>query len=132
MTQGKIKLGRTSADGRENLLAAVNASVALEPVSLSFGAVPGGSGMALQGSIELTNLSGAAQTYSLQVVESQGSGVVFSVPGSAITLAAGESASVAVSMAASKGVVSGARQAVLQVQAAGAVVAHAMLYALIR
>ena len=118
--------------GRENLLAAVNARVALDPVSLSFGAVPAGSGMALQGSIELTNLSSASQTYSLQVVEPQGSGVVFSAPAAAVTLAPGASASVAVSMAASKGAGSGPRQAVLQVLAGRAVVAQAMLYTLLK
>lgn len=119
--------------GRENLLAAVNARVALDPVSLSFGAVPAGSGMALQGSIELANISAGSQTYSVQVVESQGSGVVFSVPAGAITLAPGASASVAVSMTASKGAGSGPRQAVLQVLDAGrAVVAQAMLYTLLK
>ena len=118
--------------GRENLFAAVNARVALDPVSLSFGAVPAGSGMALQGSIDLSNLSAGWQTYSVQVVESQGSGVVFSVPGGAITLGPGASASVAVSMAASKGAGSGPRQAVLQVLAGGAVVAQAMLYTLLK
>jgi len=118
--------------GRENLLAAVQAGVALDPVSLSFGAVPAGSGMALQASVRLTNLSGAAQTYSLQVVEPAGNGVVFSVPGEPITLAADESRSVTVSMAALKGASSGPKQAVMQLSAGGTVVAQAMLFVLIK
>jgi subtilisin family serine protease len=118
--------------GRENLLAAVQARVALDPVSLSFGAVPAGSGMTLQSSVQLTNVSDAPQTYSLQVDESTGGGVAFSVPGGAITLAPGASASVVVSMSARKGAKVGPNQAVLQVSAGGAVVARAMLFTLIK
>jgi minor extracellular serine protease Vpr len=118
--------------GRENLFAAVQAGVALDPVSLSFGAVPAGSGMTLQASVRLTNLSGAPQTYSLQVVEPAGSGVVFSVPGEPITLAAGASRSVTVSMAALKGASSGPKQAVMQLSAGTKVVAQAMLFVLIK
>ena len=118
--------------GRENLLAAVNANVALDPVSLSFGAMPAGSGMALQGSVQLTNLTSGPQTYALQVVESTGSGVAFTGPGAAITLAAGASASVSVSMVALKGATAGPRQAVLRVSAGNSVVARAMLFTLIK
>ena len=118
--------------GRANLLAAVQATVAMDPVSLSFGAVPSGSGMSMQRSIELTNISGAAQTYTLQVVEASGSAVAFSVPGGAVTLASGESATVVVSMSALKGASVGPQQAVLQVSAGASVVARAMLFTLIK
>ncbi|MES2959109.1 MAG: S8 family serine peptidase [Pseudomonadota bacterium] len=118
--------------GRENLLAAVQARVALDPVSVSFGAVPSGSGQSLQASVVLTNISGAAQTYALQIVEPSGSAVGFSVSGGAVTLAAGQSRSVTVSMAAAKGAAVGPRQAVLQVSAGGQVVAQAMLYTLVK
>jgi hypothetical protein len=37
---------------------AVNAAVALDPVSLSFGAVPSGSGQSKTGTIALSSLSG--------------------------------------------------------------------------
>lgn len=114
--------------GRQNLLAAVNAKVALDPVSLSFGAVPSGSGQTLQGAVQLTNLSNASQTYTLQVVEATGSTVGFSVSGGALTLAPGASGSVLVTLAAAKGAAVGHHQAVLQVQAGGAVVANAMLF----
>ncbi len=118
--------------GRENLLAAVQARVALDPVSLSFGAVPAGSGMVLQASVQLSNLSGSAQTFTLQVAEASGSGVTFSVPGGGVTLASGASASVTISMAASKRASTGPKQAVLKVSAGGSVVAQAMLYTLIK
>jgi minor extracellular serine protease Vpr len=118
--------------GRENLLAAVQASVALDPVSLSFGAVPAGSGRTMQDSIELTNVSDAWKTYTLQVVEAAGGGVTFSVPGTAVTLAPGASALIAIQMTPLKGGSSGPKQAVLQVSAGGKVVAQAMLYTLIK
>jgi subtilisin family serine protease len=118
--------------GRENLLAAVQARVALDPVSLSFGAVPSGSGNTLERSVQLTNIGGAAQTFSLQVVEASGSAVAFSVPGGAVSLAQGESATVVVTMSALKGAGTGRKQAVLQVSAGGSVVAQAMLFALIK
>ena len=118
--------------GRENLLAAVQAIVALDPVSLSFGAVPAGSGMALQASVLLTNLSGGSQSYTLAVVDASGSKVAFSAPGGGITLAPGASRSVTVRMATLKGASAGPQQAVLQVSAGGSVVARAMLYALIK
>jgi len=118
--------------GRENLLAAVNATVALDPVSVSFGAVPAGSGMGRQVRVLLTNVSGGAQTYTLQVADASGSGVAFSVPGGAVSLAAGESASVNVTMTAAKGAAGGHKQAVLRVAAGGQVVAQAMLYTLVK
>jgi len=118
--------------GRQNLLAAVQASVALDPVSLSFGAVPAGSGQAMQRSVQLTNISDGIQTFTLQVTDASGSAVVFAVPGGPVTLAPGQSASVKVSMAALKGAGVGPQQAVLQVWAGGAVVAQAMLFTLIK
>ena len=56
--------------------------------------------MPVQGSVQLTNLTEGPQTYGLQVVESTGGGVAFTVPGAAITLAPGASTSVTVTMAA--------------------------------
>lgn len=118
--------------GRENLLAAVSASVSLDPVSLSFGAVPSGSGQTLTKTMTLTNLSGGPQTYSLAVSGQPASGVVFSVDRSSVTLAAGEKVNVNVSMSASQGAATGGKQAYLEVGAAGAGVAHAALFTLIK
>jgi subtilisin family serine protease len=118
--------------GRENLAAAVMAQVAMEPVSLSFGGVPSGSGQTLQGSVTLTNLTDASKTYTVQVVESLGSGVSFTAPAGPITLSPGESRSVTVTLAAAKGAAPGPKQAALQVSAGGAVVANAMLFTLVK
>jgi minor extracellular serine protease Vpr len=114
--------------GRENLASAVAAKVGLDPVSVSFGAVPAGSGQTLRADVTLTNLTAAAQTLTLSVVDATGAGVAFTAPASAITLAAGESATVALTLAAQKGAGAGHKQAVLQVSSGGQVVAHAMLY----
>ena len=118
--------------GRENLAKAVAATVALAPVSLSFGSVPSGSGQVLQGSVTLTNLTVAAQTLSLSIVESMGAGVTFSLPSGAVTLAPGASQTVDVGMAAARGTSAGHKQAVLQVSAGGQPVANAMLYVLVK
>lgn len=118
--------------GRQNLAAAVAAQVAMDPVNLSFGSVPAGSGQTLQGSVTLTNLSGGSKTYTLQVVEAAGSGVSFTAPAGALTLAPGESGSITVAMAATRGAALGHKQAVLQVSAGSQVVANAMLFTLVK
>jgi subtilisin family serine protease len=127
-----VKDANKVGTGRENLAKAVAATVALEPVSLSFGSVPSGSGQAMQAMVTLTNVTSASQTFSLTVVEGMGSGVTFSGPSGAVTLGAGESQTVTVSMAAARGAGTGHKQAVLQVSAGGQVVANAMLYALVK
>jgi uncharacterized protein YfaS (alpha-2-macroglobulin family) len=118
--------------GRENLQAAVKASVALDPVSVSFGAVPSGSGQSLRANVTLTNITAASQTYTLAVDEAAGSGVGFGVTRTSVTVAPGESASVAVTLVAQKGAAAGPNQAVLKVSTANGVVANAMLYALVK
>ena len=118
--------------GRENLVAALAAKVALDPVSLSFGAVPSGSGQSLTRSITLTNITTDSKTYTLAVVEPQGAGAGFSVSPGSVTVAAGASAEVAVTMSAQRGAAGGGKQAVLQISSGGAVVANAMLFTLIK
>jgi hypothetical protein len=118
--------------GRENVLSAVSARVALDPVSISFGAVPSGSGATLQSAVTLTNTSGAPQSYTLKVVEPAGAGVSYSVPATAITVGATESATVVVTQVAQRGAAAGPKQAVLQVSAGGNVIANAMLYTLVK
>jgi minor extracellular serine protease Vpr len=118
--------------GRENLLSAVNAKVTLDPVSLSFGAVPSGSGQSRNLGVTLTNVSGAAQTYSL-AISGAPSDVSFGLDQSSLTLAAGASATVTVTMTASRGAAAGGRQAILEVGAGAAGnVAHAALFTLVK
>ena len=118
--------------GRENLAKAVAATVALDPVSLSFGSVPSGSGQAMQAVVTLTNVTSASQTFALSIAEAIGLGVTFSVPSGAITLGAGESRTVTVSLVAARGAGTGHKQAVLTVSAGGRTVANSMLYVLVK
>lgn len=114
--------------GRENLLAAVSAKVALDPVSLSFGAVPSGSGQTRQLAVTLTNLSAGFQSYSLSVSGQPANSVVYGVSPSSVTLAPGAKANVSVTMTASPGALAGGKQAYLEIDTAGGNIAHAALF----
>jgi len=117
--------------GRENLLSAVNASVALDPVSVSFGAVPSGSGQTQTFTLALTNVTGSAQNFTVAVGAASGSGVTFSVAPASVSLTAGESGTVIVTMSAAKGAGGGDHQATLTVST-GTEVAHAAVYVFIK
>ncbi len=117
--------------GRENLLSAVNAMVALDPVSVSFGAVPSGSGQTDSFEVTLTNVTGGAQTFGV-AVGAGGGGVGYSVSPSALSLGAGESGSVIVTMSADQGAAGGDHSDWLRVSAGGIEVAHAAVYTLIK
>jgi minor extracellular serine protease Vpr len=109
--------------GRERLDWAVNASVALDPVSLSFGAVPSGSGQSKTGTIALTSLSGSA-TWSAAIGASTGTGVSYSA-----SVSGGK---VVVQMVATKDASKGDHSATLRVMRNGVEVAHAIVYTLIK
>jgi subtilisin family serine protease len=117
--------------GRENLLSATGAAVALDPVSVSFGAVPSGSGQSRQMGVTVTNLSGAGLTLGL-AVQGAPAGVGFSVAPSTVSLDAGASALVTVTMTADRGAAAGPRQAVLGIEVGGSPVAHAALFTLVK
>lgn len=116
--------------GRENLFSAVNAVVALDPVSVSFGAIPSGSGQTHAFAVTLTNLGGAA-TFDAVVGAGSG-GVSFSVSPASLTLAAGASGTVTVTMSAEKGALAGDHQATLTISSGGSEVAHAAVYTFIK
>ncbi len=121
---------QTVGAGLENLLAATTATLALDPVSLSFGGVPSGSGMSRAQTITVTNLSGVAQSLSLSV-GAQPAGVRYSVSPSALALDPGASATVTVTMQAAVGA-AGPQQAYLDIFDGSRSVAHAALYTLIK
>jgi minor extracellular serine protease Vpr len=113
--------------GRERLDRAVNASVALDPVSLSFGAVPSGSGQTLTRTISVTQFGGpAALTVSVDTSNTPATqtGVSYSasVSGGTIT----------VTMSSDKGASAGDHFAILRISRGGTEVAHAVLYTLIK
>lgn len=114
--------------GRADTVAALGATVAVGPVSTSFGAVPSGSGQSLVKQVTLTNLTASPVTLALSV-DANGT---FSVGTSSVTLAGGASASVPVTATFAKGTAAGDRQSFLRVSAGGREVAHAVLYALVK
>jgi subtilisin family serine protease len=116
--------------GRENLASAVAAQVGLDPVSVSFGAVPSGSGMSKSSTMTVTNLTGGSLTLSLAVNGSAAS--LYSLSTSSLTLAAGASGTVTVTMSAPQGVAPGGYQAWLDVANGSTNVAHAALYTLFK
>jgi subtilisin family serine protease len=107
--------------GRENLDNAVRAKVALDPVSVSFGAVPSGSGQTNTATVQLSLNAGP---FTVSVTPSTGTGVTYSasVSGSTVT----------VTMSAAKGAGAGDHQATLRVMQGGSEIAHAAVYTLIK
>ena len=101
--------------GRENLLSAVGVGAGLDPVSVSFGAVPSGSGQTLTFDVTITNLSGSAATWSVAVGASTKIGVAYSVSPNSVSLASGASTVVTITMTAAKGAAAGDHQATLTV-----------------
>jgi len=117
--------------GRENLLSAVNAKVALDPVSVSFGAVPAISGQTRSSNVTLNNLDSSTKAFSLMVGAGSG-GVSYAVSPSSISLPAGASGTVTVTMSARKGAAGGGHQALLTVNSGGSEVAHAAVFTFIK
>jgi subtilisin family serine protease len=132
-TQGALKDFQTGASvvadpnivgaGLDNLEAAVGATIGIDPVSVSFGAVPRGSGISKSVSVTLTNLTGSAHTYALSIGSVSGSGVSYSTSASSVTIGGGASATVSITMTAAKGAGAGDHYATLQVGSS-----HAILY----
>ena len=117
--------------GRENLQSAVAAVVSLDPVSVSFGAVPSGSGQTQTSAVTLHNLTGAAKSLSISVSPGDAS-VAYSVSPANVNLAANGSAIVTVTMSAAKGASSGGHQGFVEITSGGTKVAHAVVYTLIK
>jgi minor extracellular serine protease Vpr len=119
----------TVGAGREDLLNATTASVALDPVSISFGAVPQGSGQTRGMTVTLRNLGSATTTYALKTTGSNAN-VAFAVNTASVTLARDASATVQVSMTLQKGAPAGDYQGFLEVNVGNVNVGHAALYLL--
>src|SRR5438876_1865267 len=117
--------------GRDDLAAALAASVALDPVSVSFGAVPSGSGQSRSFAVTVTNLTAAQQTVSLTVVPATSRGVSFTVTPS-LTIAGSASETAVVKMTAAKGAAFGDHQATLFVTSGVNQLAHAAVYTLVK
>ena len=115
--------------GRENLGSAVNASLAFDPVSVSFGAVPSGSGRTTSMSVTVMNLtSGTLALPAASITGTTGSGVAYSVSGVPFSLPAGGTATITVTMSADKGASPNGHQAILRFGG----LAHAALFTWIK
>ncbi|SMO32331.1 S8 family serine peptidase [Propioniciclava tarda] len=88
--------------GRADLVASLNATVALSRPSVSFGGVPKGSTAPRTQQVTVTNLTASTMTLPVTVGEKQGSGS-FGVDKSSITLAPGGSATLTISYANAAG-----------------------------
>ena len=123
--------------GLEDLAAAVDAHLALDPVSVSWGAVPSGSGQTKSINVTVTNLTGSSITAPLSIngagskapngAPQSTTGVTFSAPGS-VTVPAGGSVTVSVTMSATKRALTGDHWATLNFGS----LAHEVLYTFIK
>ena len=111
--------------------AAVHAWVALDPVSVSFGAVPSGSGTSDARTVTITNLKGFTYNYQLAVGVGSG-GVHYSLSVTHINLAAGQSGTFQVLMTSDKGAAFGDHYVDLTVSGVVGPYAHAVVYTFIK
>jgi len=117
--------------GLDDLGAAVIATVALDPVSVSFGGVPSGSGQARSETVTLSNLTASPITVEL-AASAQGAGVGYSVSPASVAIAAGGTATVTVTASAAVGAPSGGKAGMLRVKVGGSEVAHGVLFTVIK
>ena len=117
--------------GRLNLESAAGAAAALDPVSVSFGAVPSGSGSTKTQTVRIVNTTAAPVTWSVAIAANGPlSGVAFSTSVSSISLAPGAVGTFTVKAVFSKGASLGSKQAWLAI--GGGSVAHAAVYAFVK
>jgi len=109
---------------------AVRAQVALEPVSVSFGSIPGTSGQSKSATLRLTNIAGSTLQYHVHITDDETDGVLFSSDAT-VTLAPGDTADVPVFIKTTKGSPDGNKQATLRISTSGNEIAHAVVFALI-
>ncbi len=119
--------------GRLNLESAVNATAVLDPVSVSFGAVPSGSGQTRTYAVTVLNGGDSAASWNVGI-ETYGThdGVTFSTSVSSVTLAAGASATFTVKAEFDRSAAAGGKQAWLAITDGQTLVAHAAVYAFVK
>ena len=119
--------------GRLNLLSAVNATAVLDPVSVSFGAVPSGSGQTRTFDVTVSNEGPSEATWGVGIKDwGTHAGVTFSTSVTSVTLDAGASTTFTVTAVFSKGASAGGKQAWLTIGDPNAPVAHAAVYAFVK
>jgi len=118
--------------GREDLLKAATATLALDPVSISFGTLPAIGKHERSLPMKVTNISGSWQTMSLTTANGD-PGAKFKVDKNTLTLAPGASATIRVSITTmpAPGPTTGHHQGFLEIRVSGKEIAHAALFALV-
>lgn len=116
--------------GRENLGNAVNATVALDPVSISFNDIPSNSGESRTRSVTLTNLTSSAETLTLSLTGAD-AGITYTLSATSVTLAAGDSTTLNITISLNAGVTDGGHQAFLRISN-GSEVAHAVVFTYVK
>ena len=112
--------------GKEDVVKATNANLALAPVSTSFGSVPAGSGQPRTAQVVVSDLTGTGGNYPVSVTGTVG-GVTFTPSADRIAVPAGGSATLTVTMTVARGVTAGDKQATLVVGDS-----HSVLYTLVK
>jgi minor extracellular serine protease Vpr len=118
--------------GRENLLSAVLATVAADPVSASFGAIPAGSGQKKTFDVTLTNVGSTSESLTFSLGTVTGTGVAYSVSPSSLSLDPGEEGTITITATLDKGASVGDHQTYLTVFDGGVEVAHLAVYTLVK
>lgn len=122
-----------TGSGRVNLASATTAQVVLDPVSVSFGATPSGSGQTRSYTVTMKNVTDSTATFGLAIAAWGAThGVTFSVDRPSVTLASGTSATFHVVATFAKTAPAGSNQAWLNVSVGNSIVAHAAVYALVK
>ena len=117
--------------GQVDLDSAVDALVAVGPVSTSFGAVPSGAGQSESSSVRLSSLTGTPLTVRVSITD-PADAADFRTSATTVTVPADGSVRVPVSVSLARGASTGDYQAELNLNTAGAEVAHSMLYVFVK
>jgi minor extracellular serine protease Vpr len=117
--------------GLLNAGSALDASIALDPVSISFGSVTVGTG---KGSVKLilTNLGSQPATFNLSIENSTGAGVSYSPFPTSLSLSGGSSGTVSINVSIAKNAIKGDNQAMLIIKKGNTEVAHGAVYILVK
>jgi len=122
-----------SGAGRVNVESAAGATALLDPVSVSFGSTPAGSGVTKSFTVRILNAGSSAATWHVGIAANgSASGVTFSTGTSSVTVGAGASATFTVNATFSKAASVGSKQAWLVVTDDAGLVAHAAVYARVK
>jgi minor extracellular serine protease Vpr len=120
-----------SGAGRLDLESAAGARAALDPVSVSFGSVPAGSGQTRSVTVRIVNTTSGPVTWSVGIAANgPSSGATFSTSVSSVNLPAGASTTFSVRVALAKGASLGTKQAWLVI--GGGSIAHAAVFAFVK